>query len=50
MPYQSARDLIGIEPHYTKTYKIENENFENIIIFEQYNKKRGKQYANHNKT
>lgn len=40
MPYQSARDLIGIEPHYNKIYKIENENFENIIIFEQYNKKR----------
>ena len=40
MPYQSARDLIGIEPHFTKTYKIENGNFENIIIFEQYNKKR----------
>lgn len=40
MSYQSARDLIGIEPHFTKTYKIENGNFENIIIFEQYNKKR----------
>ena len=40
MPYQSARDLIGIEPHFTKTYKIENGNFQNIIIFEQYNKKR----------
>ncbi len=40
IPYQSARDLIGIEPHYTKTYRIENENFKNIIIFEQYNKKR----------
>lgn len=40
MPYQSARDLIGIEPHFTKTYKIENGNFENIVIFEQYNKKR----------
>lgn len=40
MPYQSAREMIGIEPHYTKTYKIENDNFENIVIFEQYNKKR----------
>lgn len=40
MPYQSARDMIGIEPHYTKTYKIENDNFENIVIFEQFNKKR----------
>lgn len=40
MPYHSAKELIGIEPHYTKTYKIENDNFENIVIFEQYNKKR----------
>lgn len=40
MPYQSARDMIGIEPHYTKTYKIENDNFENIVIFDQFNKKR----------
>lgn len=40
IPYQSARKMIGIEPHYTKTYKIENDNFENIVIFEQYNKKR----------
>lgn len=42
MSYQSAREMIGIEPHYTKTYKIENDNFENVVIFEQYNKKRGK--------
>ncbi|MGQ7461176.1 rolling circle replication-associated protein [Streptococcus suis] len=40
IPYQSARKMIGIEPHYTKTYKIEKDNFENIVIFEQYNKKR----------
>lgn len=41
MPYSSARELIGVEPHYTKTYKITgNNNFENIVIFEQYNKKR----------
>ncbi|CYU99046.1 TPA: replicative protein [Streptococcus suis] len=40
IPYQSAREMIGIEPHYTKTYKIEKDNFENIVIFEQYNKKR----------
>ncbi|MGQ3448328.1 rolling circle replication-associated protein [Streptococcus pneumoniae] len=40
MPYHSAKELIGIEPHYTKTYKIENDYFENIVIFEQYNKKR----------
>ena len=41
MPYSSARELIGIEPHYTKTYKITgNNNFENIVVFEQYNKKR----------
>lgn len=40
MPYQSARKMIGIDLHYTKTYKIENDNFENIVIFEQYNRKR----------
>lgn len=40
IPYQSARKMIGIEPHYTKTYKIENDSFDNIVIFEQYNKKR----------
>lgn len=40
MPYHSAKELIGIEPHYTKTYKIKNDDFENIVIFEQYNKKR----------
>ena len=40
IPYQSAREMIGIEPHYTKAYKIKNDNFENIVIFEQYNKKR----------
>lgn len=40
MPYHSARELIGIEPHYTRFYKIKNDNFENVVIFEQYNKKR----------
>lgn len=40
MPYHSARELIGIEAHYTRLYKIKNDNFENIVIFEQYNKNR----------
>lgn len=40
MSYRVARELIGIAPHYSKTYKIKNDNFENTIIFEQYNKKR----------
>ena len=49
MPYKSARELIGqVAPHYTKTYKIENEDFENTIVFEQYNRKRRKCYDSNN--
>lgn len=40
MKYKDAQKMIGVLPHYKKSYQIETENFSNKIIFEQYNKRR----------
>lgn len=41
MSYKNAKKIVGSrEPHYTKTYEIETDDFTNTIQFEQYNSKR----------
>lgn len=41
MKYKNAKKIIGnTTPDYSRTYKVETEDFENIISFEQYNTKR----------
>lgn len=41
MTYKNAKKIVGSnEPHYSKTYEIEQEDFTNTIQFEQYNSKR----------
>lgn len=41
MLYGDTKKVVGpVKPHYEKTYSIENENFDNIIHYEQYNLKR----------
>ena len=41
MKYGDTKKVVGSEkPHYEKTYSIENEDFNNIIHYEQYNLKR----------
>lgn len=39
--YKRAKKIVGsTKPHYSKTYKVETDSFENTIAFEQYNSKR----------
>lgn len=41
MKYRDMKKIVGFaKPHYEKTYNIENEEFDNIIHYEQYNLKR----------
>lgn len=41
MTYTSAKKIVGsAQPHYSKSYHIESEDFENTITFEQYNLRR----------
>lgn len=41
MKYEKAKKIVGsAEPHYTKSYHIETEDFQNTITYEQYNTKR----------
>jgi len=41
MTYKNAKKIVGsAEPHYSKRYDIEQDEFENTIQFEQYNSKR----------
>lgn len=41
MTYKNAKKIVGsAQPHYSKRYEIESDEFENIIQFEQYNSKR----------
>lgn len=41
MSYKRAKKIVGAAtPHYTKSYKIESEDFSNTISYEQYNMKR----------
>lgn len=41
MSYKNAKKIVGsAQPHYSKKYEIESEDFENTIQFEQYNSKR----------
>lgn len=41
MLYRDTKKVVGsAKPHYEKTYSIENEDFDNIIHYEQYNLKR----------
>lgn len=41
MRYEDAKKVVGsAEPHYSKTYEIQSEDFTNTIYFEQYNSKR----------
>lgn len=41
MRYKDIKKIVGsAQPHYEKSYHIENDNFENTISFEQYNMKR----------
>lgn len=42
MTYKDAKEMIGVAPHFKKSYFIETHDFSNIIIFEQYNRKRRK--------
>lgn len=38
--YKEARKLIGVHPHYRKVYEVNKNDFNNIIIFEQFNTSR----------
>lgn len=41
MKYKEAKKIVGsAEPHYSKKYSIENDDFTNTVAFEQYNSKR----------
>lgn len=41
MTYQNIKKIVGsANPHYEKTYKVEKEDFENTIHYQQYNLKR----------
>lgn len=41
MTYMNAKKIVGSgQPHYSKKYEIESDEFSNIIAFEQYNSKR----------
>jgi len=41
MPYSDIKKVVGsAKPHYTKSIKIETEDFNNVITYEQYNMKR----------
>lgn len=41
MTYKNAKKIVGSgQPHYSKKYEIESDEFSNIIAFEQYNSKR----------
>lgn len=41
MKYKEAKKIVGsAQPHYSKKYSIENDNFTNTVAFEQYNSKR----------
>jgi len=41
MTYENIKKIVGpANPHYEKTYKVEQEDFENTIHFQQYNLKR----------
>lgn len=41
MSYKKAKKIVGsAQPHYSKTYEIETDDFTNTIQFEQYNSKR----------
>lgn len=41
MTYKKAKKIVGSDiPHYTKTYNVQTDEFENVITFEQYNIKR----------
>ncbi|WP_260858181.1 hypothetical protein [Bacillus sp. FJAT-22090] len=43
MSYKNAKKIVeSAEPHYTRMYKIADNDFENTIIYEQYNTKREK--------
>lgn len=41
MSYQKAKKIVGsAQPHFKRTYHIQDETFENVISYEQYNMKR----------
>lgn len=41
MTYMEAKEIVGLsEPHYKKSYKVERDDFKNIVTYEQYNLKR----------
>jgi hypothetical protein len=41
MTYKNAKKIVGSsQPHYSKRYEIESDEFSNTIAFEQYNSKR----------
>lgn len=41
MTYKNAKKIVGsAQPHYTKKYEIQTDDFSNTLIFEQYNLKR----------
>ena len=42
MTYAEARTIIGVEPHYRKKIPIEIDDFQNTIIYEQFNRRRKK--------
>ncbi|WP_434717366.1 rolling circle replication-associated protein [Lactococcus lactis] len=42
MTYAEARAIIGVEPHYQKKIPIEIDDFQNTIIYEQFNRRRKK--------
>lgn len=42
MTYAEARAIIGVEPHYRKKIPIEIDDFQNTIIYEQFNRRRKK--------
>lgn len=42
MTYAEARAIIGVEPHYRKKILIEIDDFQNTIIYEQFNRRRKK--------
>ena len=43
MTYAEARAIIGVEPHYRKKIPIEIDDFQNTIIYEQFNRRRKKE-------
>ena len=42
MTYAEARAIIGVKPHYRKKIPIEIDDFQNTIIYEQFNRRRKK--------